>query len=65
MAKDTTEERLGHLRTTVELQPGESVALCRCFGSKEFPYCDGTHKSMKHSVGPVIVKTPGNEEQEK
>jgi CDGSH-type Zn-finger protein len=56
MAEDKTEERLGRLRTSVELEPGENVAFCRCSGSKEFPSCDGTHKSCQHSVGLAIVK---------
>jgi CDGSH-type Zn-finger protein len=38
----------------------EKVVLCRCWRSKKFPYCDGSHN--KHNddtgdnVGPVIVK---------
>ncbi|WP_349238362.1 CDGSH iron-sulfur domain-containing protein [Arthrobacter sp. Helios] len=26
----------------------ETVALCRCAGSKIKPWCDGTHKLLKH-----------------
>ncbi|MBD8042288.1 CDGSH iron-sulfur domain-containing protein [Arthrobacter sp. Sa2BUA2] len=26
----------------------ETVALCRCGGSKIKPWCDGTHKLLKH-----------------
>ena len=44
-----------HPLTTVKLQPGEKVALCRCFGSQKFPFCDGTH--MQHpGKGPAIVE---------
>lgn len=57
MAEHTTEDRQGHPRTTVKLQPGERVALCRCFFSKEFPFCDGTHKQHP-GKGPVIVEAP-------
>ena len=53
----STEDRFGHLRTTVRLQKGESrVALCRCFQSKDFPFCDGTHKTLPTNAGPVIVE---------
>jgi len=55
MAEHTTENRAGHLRTTIYLEPGEVVALCRCFKSKDFPFCDGTHKTLDSEVGPVIV----------
>lgn len=27
-----------------EVSAGESVFLCRCGGSKNKPFCDGTHK---------------------
>ncbi len=30
MAIHNTEERDGKLRTTMKLEPGERVALCRC-----------------------------------
>jgi CDGSH-type Zn-finger protein len=56
MPEHTTEERNGHLRTTVELEPGERVSLCRCFQSREFPFCDGTHKQLPGNQGPVVVK---------
>lgn len=29
----------------------ETVALCRCGGSKIKPWCDGTHKLLKRSTG--------------
>ena len=30
----------------------ETVALCRCGGSKIKPWCDGTHKLLKQSSVP-------------
>lgn len=62
MAEHFTELRNGHKRTTVKLQAGESVALCRCFQSKEFPFCDGTHKTLENDAGSVIVQAPKPEE---
>ena len=38
---------------------GQNVALCRCYASKNFPYCDGSH--VKHNaetgdnVAPVVI----------
>jgi CDGSH-type Zn-finger protein len=58
MAKITNEEHNGHLRTIVELEPGEQVSLCRCWKSKEFPICDGTHKTLESNVGPARVRAP-------
>ncbi len=55
MATHKSEEIMGHLRTTVQIEPGERVALCRCFHSKNFPFCDGTHKQHP-GKGPVIVE---------
>ncbi len=44
-----------HPRTTVKLQPGEKVALCRCFASQKFPFCDGAHRQHP-GRGPAIVE---------
>jgi len=44
-----------HPMTTVKLKPGEKVALCRCFASNKFPYCDGSHKEHQ-GTGPAIVE---------
>ncbi|XP_041745882.1 CDGSH iron-sulfur domain-containing protein 1 [Coregonus clupeaformis] len=39
---------------------GDKAVYCRCWRSKKFPYCDGTH--AKHNqetgdnVGPLIMK---------
>ncbi len=56
MAIHETEERNGKLRTVMKLEPGERVALCRCMHSKEFPFCDGTHKQLEGNTGPVIIE---------
>lgn len=56
MAIHETEERNGKLRTVMKLNPGERIALCRCMKSKEFPFCDGTHKQLEGNVGPAIVE---------
>ncbi|CAB3377446.1 Hypothetical predicted protein [Cloeon dipterum] len=38
----------------------EKAAFCRCWRSKKFPYCDGSHgpmnKELGDNVGPIIVK---------
>ncbi len=41
--------------TIVTLKPGEKVALCRCYHSKQFPFCDGSHKEHP-GKGPAIVE---------
>ena len=46
-----------HPRHVVKLAPGERVALCRCFASQKFPFCDGTHNQME-GKGPAIVEAP-------
>jgi CDGSH-type Zn-finger protein len=56
MATHETEERNGKLRTVMKLEPGERVALCRCMRSKDFPFCDGTHKEIEGNAGPAIVE---------
>ncbi|KAL3090894.1 hypothetical protein niasHS_007269 [Heterodera schachtii] len=46
---------------TVELEDiGEKKAYCRCWQSKKFPLCDGSHnehnKKTGDNVGPLIVQ---------
>ncbi len=55
MAEAETKGTEGNPKTTVKLEPGEKVSLCRCFASKEFPYCDGRHRQHE-GKGPVIVE---------
>ena len=56
MADFTTEPRDGHPRTTVRLEPGECIKLCRCFGSTIFPLCDGKTHHEHLGMGPVIIE---------
>jgi CDGSH-type Zn-finger protein len=59
------EDREGHIRTIIVIQPGERLKLCRCMKSKELPFCDGTHKTLTDTnAGPVIVQfdPPGGSE---
>eukprot|EP00088_Acartia_fossae_P064820 TRINITY_DN79844_c0_g1_i1.p1 TRINITY_DN79844_c0_g1~~TRINITY_DN79844_c0_g1_i1.p1 ORF type:complete len:145 (+),score=40.94 TRINITY_DN79844_c0_g1_i1:28-462(+) len=39
---------------------GDKAVFCRCWKSKKFPYCDGSHakhnKDTGDNVGPLIVK---------
>jgi CDGSH-type Zn-finger protein len=39
---------------------GDSIAFCRCWRSKKFPLCDGSHntfnKQMGDNVGPICLK---------
>ena len=58
MAEISTEVRNGHIRNSVHLVPGEKISLCRCFKSKEFPICDGFHRTIEGEFGPVIVDCP-------
>ena len=36
------------------------IAICRCWKSKKFPYCDGSHNQYNEdnndSLGPAIIK---------
>lgn len=38
---------------------GDKISLCRCWRSKKFPVCDGTHntynKAYGDNVGPVTI----------
>ncbi|CAL1530609.1 unnamed protein product [Lymnaea stagnalis] len=39
---------------------GDGAAFCRCWRSKKFPYCDGSHnaynKETGDNVGPLCLK---------
>jgi len=46
---------------TVEIEDiADKAAFCRCWRSKNWPYCDGSHgphnKECGDNVGPVVVK---------
>ncbi len=46
---------------TLELKPGEKVAICRCWKSQKFPLCDGAHQKLNavgDNVGPALVQAP-------
>lgn len=53
---DPTSPKVVH---NIELKAGEKCVICRCWRSKKFPLCDGSH--AKHNtdnsdnVGPVII----------
>ncbi len=64
MPKHTTEDRFGHLRTSIEIKPGERISICRCGASKEWPFCDGVHKTLPNNVGPAVVTVVPNGEGE-
>eukprot|EP00045_Choanoeca_perplexa_P005594 m.47176 g.47176 ORF g.47176 m.47176 type:complete len:129 (+) comp13207_c0_seq1:71-457(+) len=38
---------------------GDKIAICRCWKSKKFPYCDGSHgahnKATGDNLGPFLV----------
>lgn len=47
--------------TSVDIEDlGNKVVFCRCWRSKKFPYCDGSHnkhnEECEDNVGPLIVK---------
>lgn len=55
--KHNTKKQGGHIRTTVTMRDGEVIALCRCWQSKSFPLCDGSHKYTEDDKGPVVILT--------
>lgn len=50
-----TYKKNGHIRTHVTVVRGESISLCRCWQSKKFPLCDGSHNSLDNDRGPAII----------
>lgn len=47
----------GKKRATVTMRRGEVISLCRCWHSKNFPLCDGSHKDLTDDKGPVTITT--------
>lgn len=49
------------MRQELEME-SDKVALCRCWQSKKFPYCDGSHREYNRlnedQLGPIIVSSP-------
>jgi CDGSH-type Zn-finger protein len=56
MAEFTNEDRNGHVRTYIKIEPGERIKLCRCSKSSTYPFCDSTHKTLDIKEGPVIIE---------
>lgn len=55
--KHITKIQRGYIRTTVTMRRGEVISLCRCWQSKNFPLCDGSHKQCEDEKGPLVIKT--------
>jgi CDGSH-type Zn-finger protein len=56
MAIQTT-EGAEHPVTMITCAPGEKVGLCRCWESKKFPFCDGSHRQTA-GKGPAVIVVP-------
>jgi len=63
MPEITNAEKNGKLRVIVKLKTGERISICRCFASKEFPICDGSHRGLPFNVGPAVVEAVNPEEE--
>ena len=48
-------------REEVCQKSNERKAYCRCWQSKKFPLCDGSHRQDNRSQGPVIVEGKPND----
>ena len=52
-------ENLHPMKHTEKLSSGKTIALCRCWHSDKFPYCDGTHRKINEEtgdkVGPAVI----------
>lgn len=50
-------------RESIDLT-NEKIALCRCWQSKKFPLCDGSHRQYNDEhqdhLGPIIVCCQSN-----
>lgn len=59
-AKVATVCSLKDIEDTVSKSDKGVVAYCRCWRSKKFPYCDGSHvkfnKESGDNTGPLVVK---------
>ncbi len=59
----------GHkMKEEVVLLKDQKVAICRCWQSKKFPFCDGAHARYNinladdKKIGPMIVSAPKAEQ---
>ncbi|KAK4537257.1 hypothetical protein CDCA_CDCA11G3282 [Cyanidium caldarium] len=47
-------------KSTKEVGAGQAFSACRCWHSKQFPQCDGSHnaynKATGDHVGPLVLK---------
>ncbi|CAM9590417.1 unnamed protein product [Lampetra fluviatilis] len=54
---DKENPKVVHAMDTSDL--GNESAFCRCWRSKKFPYCDGTHNKHNETsgdnVGPLVI----------
>jgi CDGSH-type Zn-finger protein len=57
MPEISNEVKNGHIRHIVLLENGERVVICRCQNSKEYPICDGIHKTLENTIGPAIIES--------
>eukprot|EP00187_Rhodella_violacea_P006477 CAMPEP_0174885488 /NCGR_PEP_ID=MMETSP0167-20121228/737_1 /TAXON_ID=38298 /ORGANISM="Rhodella maculata, Strain CCMP736" /LENGTH=99 /DNA_ID=CAMNT_0016121067 /DNA_START=15 /DNA_END=314 /DNA_ORIENTATION=- len=48
-----------------EVKAGEKFPVCRCWKSKKFPMCDGSHnawnKENGDNIGPLVISVPKTE----
>ncbi len=51
MGNATYTDADGNKQTT----PGKAIALCRCGGSSNKPFCDGTHNKIDFESPEVIL----------
>jgi CDGSH-type Zn-finger protein len=40
----------------IKAKPGEKIVICRCWKSKKFPLCDGSHRQFNLEQGPAIIE---------
>lgn len=50
------------MKEPYKLAAGKIAPVCRCWQSKKFPLCDGSHnafnKATGSNVGPLVVSAP-------
>jgi len=39
-----------------QVTPGETIALCRCGGSSNKPFCDGTHRQIAFQAPGIVLE---------